>query len=112
MINDRDSKTEFINDNKYSIEFPYKIGTILEMYANPNTLAEIREYRVTNENILVGLSSKIFDRNLSPEFEITIDELISNWKKTNKITFKGNIGTRLDLGEEFDRYARKLTLFK
>lgn len=111
MINDRDSKTDFIN-NKYSIEFPYKIGTVLEMYTNPNNLAEIRQYRVTNENILVGLSSKIFDINSNSEFEITIDELISNWKKTNKITFKGSIGTRLDLGEEFDSYARKLTLFK
>ena len=48
----------------------------------------------------------------SPEFEITIDELISNWKKTNKIIFEENIGTRLDLGEEFDNYVKKLTLFK
>ena len=112
MFNDRDSKTNLISNKKYFIEFPYKIGTILEMYSDSNNLAEIRQYRVTNENILVGLSSKIFDINSNPEFEITIDELISNWKKTDKIIFKGDIGTRLDLGEDFERYAKKLTLFK
>ena len=97
---------------KYSIEFPYRIGTILEMKNNPNNLVEIRQYRITNENILVGLSSKIHDINSNSEFEITIDELNSNWKKTDQIIFGGNIGTRLDLGENFNRYAKRLTLFK
>ena len=82
------------------------------MLNNPNILVEIREYRITNENILVGLSYKVFDNNPKPEIEITINELYSNWKKTNKIIFKGSIGTRLDLGEEFNCYAKKLTLFK
>ena len=96
----------------YSLELPYEIGTILERKDNHNTLAEIRQYRVTNKNILVGLSSKVSDSNPSPEMEITIDELQSNWKKTNQIILKGSIGTVLDLGEEFDNWAKKLTLFK
>lgn len=97
---------------KYYIEFPYRIGTILEMKNNPKNLVEIRQYRITNENILVGLSSKIYDVDSNLEFEITIDELNSNWKKTDQIVFGGNIGTRLELGENFNRYAKRLTLFK
>lgn len=102
------------NNRNYSITFPYQIGTVMELSNNSNILAELKQYRVTIEHykktIYVLLSTKIYDSDLEYNFEITLDELNSNWKKTNQIVFKGSIGTKLDLGDEFINKVKTLSL--
>ena len=102
------------NNGNYSVTFPYPIGTVMELNNNFNILAEIKQYRVTIEHykkaIYALLSTKIYVSDPEYNFEITLDELNSNWKKTNQIMFKGSVGTKLDLGDEFINKAKTLAL--
>ena len=90
-----------MHNEKYSIEFPYRIGTIVELKQNPNILAEIKHYIVTTidnkEIIIVSLSTKIHESDPDYEFEITTNELEASWRRTDKIILGSNIGTRINL---------------
>jgi len=92
MINSRDSYTDFNPNKKELIEVPYRIGTVVELIDNPSVLARICEYRITIENlkqvINVGLSCNIYDEETNIDYEITVEELIEQWKKTDKIIFR------------------------
>ena len=89
MINNRDSYTDFNQNKKEIIEVPYRIGTIVELKKDENILAVICQYRITVEGykqvVNVGLSSNIREKNPKMECEITVEELIEKWKKTDKI---------------------------
>ena len=89
MINSRDSSNDFKPNSKIYYEVPFEIGTILELKKNHDVLAKICQYRfyVANykQEISVGLTSKIYDFDNKVEKEITVEELLSNWKKPDKI---------------------------
>ncbi len=89
MINNRDSSVNINPNEKYLVEFPYKIGTIVELKINSDILATICQYRILVKDyktiINVGLSSDIHNLNPEVEYEITDEELKEQWKKTDKI---------------------------
>lgn len=89
MINSRDSYTDFNPNKKEIIEVPYMLGTIIELKENPDVLAKICQYRISVEHytqvINVGLTTKIYEKDTEIESEITSEELLEKWKKTNKI---------------------------
>lgn len=111
MINNREAKVTF--NQTEIIDVPYSVGTIIEFKNNPNIMAKIIQYRIT-EQAKVGLSFAIDIDNkedrlenqklifkmpqkfIIAEFtnmldlEITLKELEANWKKTDKIVI-GNI---------------------
>ena len=108
MINSRDSYNNETN-SKEIIEIPYSIGTVVELKKNTSILAKICEYKITEQETIVGLSQaidtleanqEIGDRELifempkkfiaidftdSIDLEISVKELEENWQKTNKI---------------------------
>ena len=89
MINSRDSYTD-MNPNKIeSYEVPFRIGTAVELKDNPDVLAIINQYRIIvvdyNRVIYVGLSNDVNQREGKVDFEITTEELLEKWKKTDRL---------------------------
>ena len=89
MINSRDSYTNYNPNRKELIEVPYRIGTIVELKDNSEMLARICQYRIIIKNshkiIYVGLATKYYERDVEPDYEITSEELMERWKKTDKM---------------------------
>ena len=89
MFNSRDSYTDYNLNKKENIEVPYKVGTIVELKENSDVLAKICQYRIIVKNshkiIYVGLATKYYERDVEPDYEITSEELMERWKKTDKM---------------------------
>ena len=107
MINSRDSYVEYNPNKEESIKVPFSMGTIVELKEDPAVLAQICQYRITNEGISVGLSYalnrinngqensnstfRIPQKFVTVEFtnlldsEITTKELYEKWQKTKNI---------------------------
>lgn len=65
------------------------IGTVVELKDNSDVLAKICQYRITIKNshkiIYVGLVTKYYERDVEPDYEITSEELMEKWIKTDKM---------------------------
>lgn len=89
MINSRDSYTDYNPNKKENIEVPYMIGAVVELKDNSDVLAKICQYRIIIKNshkiIYVGLATKYYERDVEPDYEITSEELMERWKKTDKM---------------------------
>ena len=89
MINSRDSYTDMKPNKIESYEVPFRIGTAVELKDNPDVLAIINQYRIIvvdyNRVIYVGLSNDVNQREGKVDFEITTEELLEKWKKTDRL---------------------------
>ena len=111
MFNSRDSYTDYNPNKKEMIEVPYMIGTIVELKDNSDVLAKICQYRITIKNshkiIYVGLATKQYERDVELYYEITSEELLEKWKKTDKMLI-GKIDRKKCIRiPGFDRYYCK-----
>ena len=89
MINGRDAYLESKLNEIKNVNIPFALGTVIESKENPNMFAKIIQYRFSFENyiqvIYVGLTSNINDKKSVIDMEITTDELLNKWIKTDKV---------------------------
>ena len=115
MFNSRDSYTDLSISQKEFIELPYRIGTIIELKDNSDVMARICQYRITNDNlneiIYIGLNTNIYEQDFEIDCEITLEELETKWKKTDKIIVgKLNPDNYLKIPGLFENFEKRKKL--
>lgn len=77
------------NNKKTFIEVPFSLGDVVELYDNPNVIAKVCQYRFFIENnnqvLTATLNVNTNENEENINYEITIGDLVKNWKKSEKL---------------------------
>ena len=97
------------------VNAPFTIGTIVELKENPDCVLKITQYRLSynGDHKMVfnaGLAINIYEDN-KVDFEIPVEDLEKNWKKTDVNDFNNIAPWRFDSEcKSYEQLEAKLKL--
>ena len=107
LLNSKDFDTYKDDFGNILMRVPFRIGAIVELKDNPTGVFIINQYRITklrhSFTIYAGLSMDIYDEERI-DIEVSMNELVEKWKKTDLSNIENLDPRRFGLG--FDYYAR------
>ena len=107
LLNSKDFDTYKDDFGNVLMRVPFRIGTIVELKENPTGVFVVNQYRINKlrHSVMVyaGLSTDIYDEERI-DLEVSINELVEKWKKTDLSNIENLDPRRFGLG--FDYYAR------